>query len=92
MLSPSFTKIATTLIRPVSVAILCAMPLTACVEHVVVEHRHYHTHREVIVERGAPPPPQVEVIGVAPWRGAHWVRGHYVWRHSHWTWVRGHWA
>lgn len=41
---------------------------------------------------GAPPPPQVEVIGVAPWRGAHWVRGHYVWRHHHWVWIRGHWS
>jgi len=52
-----------------------------------------HPHHVVVVEGPSnPPPPQVEVIGVAPYYGAHWVRGHYVWRYHHWVWIRGHWS
>lgn len=37
------------------------------------------------------PFPRVEVIGVAPYRGAIWVPGHYIRAHRDWVWVRGYW-
>jgi len=47
----------------------------------------------VAARPGPPPPDRVEVIGVAPWPGAFWVRGGWRW-HEHegrWGWERGHW-
>ena len=38
-----------------------------------------------------PPPPQVEVVGVAPYPGAVWVGGRYVWHVHGWFWVGGYW-
>lgn len=40
-----------------------------------------------------PPPARVEVIGVAPYRGAVWVPGHWVYSRyrGEWFWVRGYW-
>jgi len=39
-----------------------------------------------------PPPARVEVIGVAPYRGAVWVPGHWTRaRYNNWVWVRGYW-
>jgi len=51
-------------------------------------------HRRVIYVRSAPPAPpveQVEVVGPAPYVGAVWVRGHWVWMHGGYVWVAGHW-
>jgi hypothetical protein len=51
------------------------------------------TVQPVVVERRpAPPAPRVEVVGVAPYTGAHWVRGHWGWRHGRWEWIPGHWS
>ena len=38
-----------------------------------------------------PPPARVEVIGVAPYRGAVWVPGHWSRARYNWVWVRGYW-
>lgn len=38
-----------------------------------------------------PPPNRVEVIGVAPYRGAVWIPGHWVRARRNWVWVRGYW-
>lgn len=38
-----------------------------------------------------PPAPRVEVIGVAPYRGAVWVPGHWVRGRYDWVWVGGRW-
>jgi hypothetical protein len=38
-----------------------------------------------------PPPARVEVIGVAPYRGAVWIPGHWVRARYDWVWVRGRW-
>lgn len=38
-----------------------------------------------------PPPARVEVIGVAPYRGAVWIPGHWVRGRYDWVWVRGRW-
>jgi hypothetical protein len=63
--------------------LLLAIPivLSACTETVVV-----HDHRP------PPPPDRVEVIGIAPYHGAHWVRGHWGWRHGRYEWIPGHWS
>ena len=88
-----------------TVLITAALPLFAgCVERqVVYRDRPVYVEQpapvpgappqaEVVVADPVPPPPQVEVIGTAPWGGARWVRGHYVWKHERWEWRRGHWA
>jgi hypothetical protein len=52
------------------------------------------TVQPVIVRDHRPPPPadRIEVIGVAPYHGAHWVKGHWGWRHGRWEWIPGHWS
>jgi hypothetical protein len=39
------------------------------------------------------PPPQEEVIGVAPYTGAVWAKGSWEWqsRHHRYHWHRGYW-
>lgn len=39
----------------------------------------------------APPPPRVEVIGVAPSPGLIWVGGYWNWVGGSHVWVAGHW-
>ena len=50
----------------------------------VIERDHYYAEE-------APPAAQVEVIPVAPYYGAVWVRGYWVRYRHHWEWVPGHW-
>jgi hypothetical protein len=40
----------------------------------------------------APPPPQVEVIGVAPTPGYVWFGGYWDWVGGRHVWVGGHWG
>lgn len=40
----------------------------------------------------APPPPQVEVIPVAPGPAYVWVPGYWWWNRGAWIWVRGTWV
>ena len=39
----------------------------------------------------APPAPQVEVYGVAPYPGAVWIGGYWNWVGGRHVWVGGHW-
>jgi hypothetical protein len=39
----------------------------------------------------APPPPRVEVFGVAPGPGVVWVNGYWNWGGSRYVWVPGRW-
>jgi hypothetical protein len=39
----------------------------------------------------APPPPQVEVIGVPPQPGYVWLGGYWNWAGGRHVWVGGHW-
>jgi hypothetical protein len=39
----------------------------------------------------APPPPQYEVIGVAPYPGWFWIGGYWTWQVNRHVWVGGHW-
>ena len=45
---------------------------------------------EIVVETG-PPPEQIEVVGLAPYPGAVWVRGHWQWTGGRYHWFPGHW-
>ncbi|HEX9046965.1 MAG TPA: hypothetical protein VF988_08045 [Verrucomicrobiae bacterium] len=73
-------------------AIGVGLPLLAgCVEREVV-YRDRPGPAVVEEEIPAPPPPQTEIITVAPgppvlW---FWAPGYWEW-HGHWVWVRGHW-
>jgi hypothetical protein len=40
----------------------------------------------------APPPPQQEVIGVAPALGYLWIGGYWGWHGGRHAWVPGHWS
>jgi hypothetical protein len=39
----------------------------------------------------APPVPQYEAVGVAPFLGAVWIGGFWNWSGGRYTWVGGHW-
>lgn len=39
----------------------------------------------------APPPAEVEVVGVAPYPGAIWIGGYWNWAGGRHVWVRGRW-
>lgn len=39
----------------------------------------------------APPPPRVEIIGVAPYPGYIWIGGYWGWRGHRHHWVPGRW-
>jgi hypothetical protein len=45
-----------------------------------------------VVVTNAPPPDQVEVVGVAPGPNYYWVNGYYVWDGGRYAWRRGYWA
>jgi hypothetical protein len=49
----------------------------------------YSEPGEVVVDQD-PPPPQTEVVGVAPGAGFIWVGGYYHWYGNRWAWNRGH--
>jgi hypothetical protein len=44
---------------------------------------------EVVVDSD-PPPPQYEVVGVAPGPGYVWIGGYYHWAGARWVWYGGH--
>ncbi|MGH9442279.1 MAG: YXWGXW repeat-containing protein [Thermoanaerobaculia bacterium] len=48
--------------------------------------------RGVVYARFAPPPAEVDVIGVAPGPEHVWIGGHHEWRANAYVWVPGHWA
>jgi hypothetical protein len=70
--------------------VAAALPLFAgCVTRTVVVR-----DRPVVVDETAPPPPQTEVVTVAPGprEAWYWVNGVWEWRRGHWVWTRGHWV
>lgn len=69
-------------------AALASLTLTGCV---VAPSPPHHVYYEPVMV--APPPPRVEVIGVAPYPGYVWIGGYWTWHaHSHrHHWVPGRW-
>jgi hypothetical protein len=67
--------------------LVLSMALAGCV--IVPDQRHYYADGVVMV---APPPPRVEVIGVAPSPAYVWIGGYWGWVGGRHVWVDGHWA
>ncbi len=68
------------------VSLTLAVAIAGCV--VVPDQRHYPGGVVMV----APPPPRVEVIGVAPTPGYVWIGGYWNWVGDRHEWVAGHWA
>jgi hypothetical protein len=66
-------------------ALAGGMTLSGC----VVTARPAYVGETVMV---APPPPRVEVMGVAPAPGYVWFGGYWGWEGGRHVWVAGHWA
>jgi WXXGXW repeat (2 copies) len=64
---------------------LASVTLTGCV---VAPAPGYYEGGPVMV---APPPPQVEVVGVAPAPGYVWIGGYWNWVGGRHVWVSGRW-
>lgn len=71
--------------RALPAAALCALALAGCV---VAPAEPYYVGQPVMV---APPPPRVEVIGVAPYPGYIWIGGYWGWTGHRHEWVPGRW-
>ncbi|MFI4868809.1 MAG: hypothetical protein ACHQDD_05590 [Steroidobacterales bacterium] len=71
--------------KAAAVAVVLALTLVGC----VVTARPAYVGGPVMV---APPPPQAEVIGVAPAPGYVWLGGYWGWEGGRHVWVGGHWA
>ena len=65
-------------------------PTTVQQEETVIQREQVITHGPVIVHR-TPPPPQTEVITVAPSPRHVWVPGYWTWRDDDWVWQSGYW-
>ncbi|MBS1189246.1 MAG: hypothetical protein H6R10_1038 [Rhodocyclaceae bacterium] len=68
-----------------SVVAIGAMALGGCV---VAPAQPYYVSEPVMV---APPPPRVEVVGVAPVPGYIWINGFWGWNGRGHDWHPGHW-
>ena len=69
-------------------------PRARVVERETVDPYGNVVARETIIEDGPPPAERIEVIPVAPYPTAVWIRGYWVRSggyHHRWYWVRGHW-
>ncbi len=67
-------------------AAMASLALTGCV--VAPAAPPYYAGEPVMV---APPPPRIEVIGVAPYPGHIWIGGYWGWRGGRHDWVPGRW-
>jgi WXXGXW repeat (2 copies) len=67
--------------------LLIAASLGACV--VVPAQRPYYATDTVVPV--APPPPQVEYVGVPPVYGQIWIGGFWGWQGGRHVWNGGHW-
>lgn len=67
-------------------AALASLALTGCV---VAPSPPPHAHYDRVIV--APPPPRVEVVGVAPYPGYVWIGGHWTWHGRGHHWVPGRW-
>jgi hypothetical protein len=73
-------------VRNVALVLGLSLALSACV--VVPARGGYYVGNAVAIE---PPPPRVEVYGVAPAPGYVWLGGYWNWVGGRHEWVGGHW-
>jgi hypothetical protein len=73
-----------------AIGIALAIMVSGCV---VAPRGVYHDpyRQEQVLIQVAPPPPQVEVIGVAPYVGHIWLGGAWFWEGGRHIWHPGHW-
>jgi len=75
-------------------SLLAAAALSGCViappRQQVVYAPAPNMQQQPIYAEVAPPPPQVEVVGVAP-PGSFWVSGIWLWQGGRHVWHPGHW-
>ena len=73
---------------------VAGIALTALISGCVVAPRaaYYPPHyQDQVYIQVAPPPPQIEVIGVAPYAGHIWLGGAWFWESGRHIWHPGHW-
>lgn len=76
--------------RSIAAALLVGLASAGCVVAPVGPRYGYADDPTVVgVE---PPPPQYEVVGVAPAVGMVWLAGYWAWAGSRYAWRPGHWA
>ncbi len=73
-------------LRNAAIVTALSAALSACV--VYPAHGYYYVSGPVAV---APPPPRVEVYGVAPGPGYVWIGGYWNWAGGRHVWVPGYW-
>jgi hypothetical protein len=64
---------------------MCEIALAGCV--IAPDQRHFADGVVMV----APPPPLVEVSGMAPEPGYVWIAGYWNWLGDRHVWVAGHW-
>lgn len=69
-----------------ALALVFSLTLPGCA---VVPYQGHYAGGVVLV---APPPPRVEVVGVAPAAGSVWISGYWDWIGGRHVWVPGRWA
>ena len=75
---------------PLALALSLGLLMTGCVVAPVQPRGVVYTQPAYV--NTAPPPPQVEVVGVAPAPGYVWVSGYWVWQMNRYVWLTGHWT
>lgn len=71
-------------------AAISLVSLTGCVIAPYGRHAGYDTDGPYV--DAAPPPPQYEVIPVAPALGYVWLGGYWTWNLGRHVWIGGRWA
>ena len=66
-------------------------PQERLVERDVVDQNGNVVERDHYVVDEVPPPPRVEVVGVAPFPGALWIHGYWGHERYGWRWRPGYW-
>ena len=72
------------------IAVACLVVGAALTGCVVAPAPGYY-RAGVVVSNVEPPPPQYEVVGVAPVPGYIWIGGAWFWEGGRYAWRPGHW-
>lgn len=78
---------------PAALLVLAAaLSLSACTLATTGQVHYPHGSAAVVVAPMAPPPPQREIITLAPGPGYVWIDGYWVWEYNRYAWRPGYWA
>lgn len=76
-------------IRHAAIAVALPLALGACVVAPPGYYRHGYYGAGIVI---APPAPQVEYYGQAPYPGDVWIGGYWQWTGGGYRWQRGYWS